>query len=147
MLITKSDANDGRGRTQLRLAAPGKSALKRWLLAGADQELISSVTDPVRSRTYFLEVLPVAERLGYLDRLIDQLQRYLSLTEAHLHDELSGGNVYDYLGALGAVRITEARLGWLREIRHRLSGKCVDPAFGVWTRDADMPVHGSRKLG
>jgi hypothetical protein len=131
MLITKSDAIYGRGRTQLRLAASGKSALKRWLLAGADQELISSVTDPVRSRTYFLEVLPVAEQLGYLDRLIDQLQRYLSLTEAHLHDELSGGNVYDHLGALGAVRITEARLGWLREIRHRLSNESVDPAFGV----------------
>lgn len=127
LLTEKSDSSDGRGRTQLCISARGKSALKGWLVAGTDQELISSVSDPVRSRTFFLDVLPVDERTAYLDKLTEQLEHYLSLTEAHLDDESCNGNSFDALGALGAVRITEARLAWLREIRLRLSGASADP--------------------
>ena len=121
LLATTSDANDGRGRKHLNITSSGKAALRTWVLAGADPDLVSSLTDPVRSRTFFLDVLAGTRQLAFLDQLIAELDSYLAATRTHLAEVSAGADLYDYLGSLGAVRITAARLGWLREVRGRLS--------------------------
>jgi len=117
ILSSEPDEKDGRGRIVLRITHNGRAALEKWLLAGTAPELISSVTDPVRSRTFFLGVLRDAKRADYLDRLIIEMERYLRETQDHLDTTSRNNDVDAYVGALGAVRLTEARLGWLREVR------------------------------
>ena len=119
-MTTTSDENDGRGRKLIQVTTSGRKALKKWVVAGVGMELISSVTDPVRSRAFFLDVMSFANQLDYVDKLIDQMQSYLSDTAEHMAEVSEAGDLYDQLGALGAVKITEARLDWLRAVRQQL---------------------------
>ncbi len=117
LVATTTDKNDGRGRKLLKVTPQGRQSLKAWVMAGADQQLISSVTDPIRSRTFFLNVLAAPKRREYLDHLIALTESYLSETKDHLEQKKKTGELFDYLGSLGAMKVTEARLGWLRVVR------------------------------
>lgn len=121
LLETSLDDDDGRGRKLLRITATGRKELRNWILAGADQTHISSVTDPVRSRTFFLQILGPAKRRKYLHELVQQMQAYHLETKAHLEQISERDDLFNYLGALGAVSITAARLEWLRLIEKRLA--------------------------
>jgi DNA-binding PadR family transcriptional regulator len=123
LLNSANDENDGRGRKLVSVTAMGRKALREWVVAGVDIDLISSVTDPVRSRTFFLEVLSNRKQLNLVDKLIAQMENYLSETESHLKSESEKQSLYDYLGGLGAVKITAARLDWLRVVRTHLREK------------------------
>jgi len=120
LVVTTSDKADGRGRKLLRITRQGRASLKKWLLAGASSEPISSLTDPIRSRTFFLDVLSAAQQATYLDELIAEMERYLEKTNDHLSKMSETEDSCGYFGALGAVRITEARLGWLRDVQKAL---------------------------
>ncbi len=123
LVATTADTADGRGRKLLRITSRGRAALKKWLLSGAELDVISSVMDPIRSRTFFLDVLSATQRVTYVDKLIVEMEHYLKKTKAHL-DSMSGTDgTYAALGSLGAVRITEARLKWLRDVRKALPSK------------------------
>jgi DNA-binding PadR family transcriptional regulator len=123
LLRSTSDENDGRGRKLIKVTASGRRALREWVVAGVDMDLISSVTDPVRSRTFFLDVLGSSKQLELVDKLIVQMEIYLAETKSHQETETPAGNLYDYLGGLGAVKITTARLDWLLEVRKQLRKK------------------------
>lgn len=120
LLVTTTDKNDGRGRKLLKVTAEGRRSLRAWVIAGADPELVSAVTDPLRSRTFFLDVLSEAKRQNYLNKLIELTRLYLSETKDRLQQAKEGGDLYDYLGSLGAMKVTEARLDWLYDVRKRL---------------------------
>ncbi|MCH8867810.1 MAG: helix-turn-helix transcriptional regulator [Proteobacteria bacterium] len=120
LVSTTTDKNDGRGRKLLKVTTEGRQSLKAWVVAGADQDLISSVTDPIRSRTFFLDVLSAAERGEYLDQTIALTESFLSETKEHLGQRKKSDDLYEYLGSLGGVKVTEARLSWLRVVRKEL---------------------------
>jgi len=107
----------------LRVTTEGRKSLRAWVTSGTDQELISSATDPIRSRAFFLDVLGSAKQLTYLNKLITQMEHYLSETRVHLAQVSETNDVYDQLGALGAVKISEARLEWLKLVYERLSAR------------------------
>lgn len=116
LIVKTPDIDDGRGRKMLRITRKGAAALRKWLLIGAEPETISSMTDPVRSRLFFLDVLSAGERSGYLDDLIAEMEIYLSKTKKHLRTLSVDDNRCDYFGSLGATKIAEARLEWLRAV-------------------------------
>lgn len=121
LVTTMTDADDGRWRKLFKVMAKGRKALGNWVNAGADPEIISSVTDPIRSRTFFLDVLGSSEQLDYLRRTIALTESYLIETKARLQKSSNDDNRYDHLGALGAVKINEARLDWLKQVYKELS--------------------------
>jgi len=88
---------------------------------GADEVLISSVTDPVRSRMFFLSVLSASKQSEYLNKVIALMESYLVEIRADLDSKSQHDDLYDYLGALGAVAVAQTRLDWLRVVRKRLS--------------------------
>lgn len=120
LVATTADEKDGRGRKLLKVTAKGRKALQAWISAGADMLHVSSVTDPVRSRMFFLDALPAPKRREYANELIALMESYLADTKARLGQESEAEDLYDYLASLGAVKITEARLEWLRVVRKRL---------------------------
>ena len=105
----------------IAITTTGRKALRQWIAAGVDIELISSVTDPIRSRIFFLDVLSTAKRLEYLDQQISATESYLATTTEYLDREQQVGDAYECLGSLGAVKITAARLEWLREVRKQVA--------------------------
>lgn len=120
LVATTVDENDGRGRKLLRITAPGRKSLKEWIMAGVEPELISSVTDPIRSRTFFLNVLGRPKQIEYLDELIARLTSYLLETRTYLENKSETDDLYDYLGSLGAMKVTAARLDWLGTVRRHI---------------------------
>ena len=120
LVASSSDTGDRRGRKRLQVTAEGRRALRKWILAGAHQDPISSVTDPVRSRTFFLDVLSGKQQLRFAKELIVRMEAYLTETKANLATESERDDLYAYLGSLGAMKITEARLEWLRIVLGRL---------------------------
>lgn len=104
----------------MRITAPGRKSLKEWIMAGVEPELISSVTDPIRSRTFFLKVLGRPEQIEYLDELIARLTSYLLETRTYLENKSETDDLYDYLGSLGAMKVTAARLDWLGTVRRHI---------------------------
>ena len=121
LVATKEDKSDGRGRKLLTVTAKGRSSIKDWVVSGADDEIISSVTDPVRSRMFFLGALSATEQGDYINKLIVLMEAHLSHGKTHLDGETETGDLYDYLGSMGAVKLAEARLEWLKMVRKRLS--------------------------
>jgi DNA-binding PadR family transcriptional regulator len=120
-ISTAADENDGRGRKVLTVTPLGRNALKRWVVAGADLEFISAVTDPIRSRSFFLDVLGKQKRVEYVDRLIELTEDYLAETKGHLDEVSKSSDLYNYLGSLGAMKVTKTRLEWLREVRKQIA--------------------------
>lgn len=121
LVETTSDKEDGRGRKHIKVSRQGRAALRKWLLAGADPKLISSVTDPLRSRMFFLDLLGASQQAGYIEEVIEAVESYLLKTREHMENIPETDDLFAYLGALGAVKITEARLDWLRVVRDRLT--------------------------
>lgn len=122
LLTSVADDADGRGKKLLQITAAGKQAIRRWILAGTDADLISSLTDPVRSRMFFLQALAPKQRRDYLDRMIRRLEDYHIETQEHLNLIDVDDDPFNYLGALGGTMSAAARLEWLREVRKRLTG-------------------------
>lgn len=91
-----------------------------WQARAPSPEPISSLTDPIRSRTFFLDMLSVAQRATYLDKLVLEMECYLEKTKEHLNDMSQKDDPLAYFGAVGAVKITEARLEWVQQVRKAL---------------------------
>ena len=120
LVSSRPDKADGRGRKLLKITKNGQKSLKQWVMAGADDKRISLVPDPIRSRTFFLDVLKPAQQIELMKDLIARMENYLLKMQAHLESQSESEDLYAYLGALGAMRITEARLDWLKLVHKRL---------------------------
>ena len=123
LVSTTSDAGDGRGRKLLKMTAKGRKSLRHWVSIAADRDLIASVTDPIRSRVFFLDALDPPRQIAFIDDLISQMESYVAETRAHLGSKSESADPYGFLGSLGASKISEARLEWLRLVRTQLSDK------------------------
>jgi DNA-binding PadR family transcriptional regulator len=114
------DNDDGRGRKLLRATTAGKQALKMWITSGTQPELVSAIMDPARSRMFFLDVLSTKQRSSYISKLIEQMERHLEETRLRLELTPEEKDQFGHFGALAAVRMTEARLDWLKHVRSKL---------------------------
>lgn len=119
-ISTETDEDDGRGSKQVTITARGREELRDWMESGAGPERIAAIMDPIRSRTFFLDVLGKTEQKDYLERLIYYTKNYLAQTEEHLNSISEADDLYDRLGACGAVMATEARLRWLTLVLARI---------------------------
>jgi hypothetical protein len=75
------------------------------------------VADPIRSRAFFLDVLGDKKKIEYLDEVIAGMESFLSETRTYLDGKSEKDDLYEYLGSLGATKVTAARLDWLRTVR------------------------------
>jgi DNA-binding PadR family transcriptional regulator len=120
LISADSDENDGRGRKLLSTTTEGKQALKQWIADGTDPGTVASIMDPIRSRMFFGDVLNEKERRALLIDLIDQMESHLQETRERLASISETEDQFGYFGSLAAVRITEARLDWLKHVQKRL---------------------------
>ena len=115
------DKEDGRGRKLIGATSEGKKALKQWIISGTEPDLVSAIMDPARSRMFFLDVLPPQQRSSYINSLIEQMEQHLEETHLRLEQTPESEDQFGHFGALAAVRMTKARLDWLKHVRNRLS--------------------------
>lgn len=120
LVSAHEDKNDGRGRRLLRPSAKGKKWLRKWIIAGADKEHVSQISDPVRSRMFFLGTLAKREQKQYLDDVIVLMESFVEEARENLNSDAVAENLYTTLGSLGALKLNETRLEWLKQVREKL---------------------------
>jgi len=123
LLSTTFDESDGRGRKLLEVTATGRQALREWIKAGIDPKMIAAIMDPIRSRTFFLDVLNIRQQQHYLAQMITLTEAYLEETNTRLAQSPESENLYAHLGALGATLATRARLDWLKIVQERINAR------------------------
>jgi len=116
LLEAQDDPHDGRARRLLAITSEGRKALKAWIKAGTCTDVIAQVSDPVRSRVYFLDALSPKERAKLTREMLKALQDFLAQTAADLDDETLELSELAKLGVLGAVMVNEARVEFLKEV-------------------------------
>ncbi len=122
LIAAVRDEADGRGTQRLSITESGVEALRSWVTDGVRPETVAGVSDPLRSRIFFLDLLSPTEA----DRLLVDAERELRAFLEVTRDRLARGdgeeNSPAFLANLGAVREAEARLGWIEEVRRRWPG-------------------------
>ena len=112
----QDDTGDGRARRTLSISATGKKALRAWVKAGASGDLITQISDPVRTRIFFLDVLTPRERAGFAEDALAALEEFLDICQNDLDAREDSDSALDRLGALGAVMSNRARVAYLTEV-------------------------------
>lgn len=122
--IRATDVGGARRRKDLNITEKGKIALEAWL--GDLASWMGAVTaDPIRTRAYFLPLVPVAQRrrfvteaLRYTDEAIEHLERLRDATALdEQNDDLSS---HERLVDLGAVYALKAKRQWLQQVAAEL---------------------------
>lgn len=98
----------------------GLDAIRAWMRPPFDEDAFATNLDGIRSRAYFLKLLSPEERLAFADSMTAGLEALLGDCRRNLVAQQKSGDRFGELAMLGAVRETEARIAWLREIRDRL---------------------------
>jgi hypothetical protein len=80
----------------------------------------STSLDEIRSRAYFLRLLGREEAVDFADRSIAGLEELLAGCEATIRLYV---DPFSRLAMLGAIRETEARIAWMKELREAFSSE------------------------
>ena len=112
-----------RGRTRRTLFTTtqrGVEALRSWIAPPLPLPAGAPSFDPIRTRLFFIEVLPKALWPGFLDDAEKVILAQLAAVKERRRLNIESGQFTESLGDLGATYELQARLRWLREVRKLL---------------------------
>jgi DNA-binding PadR family transcriptional regulator len=113
-----------RGQKQQRqvhsITAKGKAALRAWLTPPIPDEDIMIPADLLRTRVYFLEILPEAKRCEFLEHLATRLDQELKGAREILNQYRREENRFGVLAMEGTIHVMRARIRWVRKIHRTL---------------------------
>jgi len=104
-------------KKRFRLTEDGIEALRNWLRPPFDDLAISTNLDLLRSRAYFLKLLTPEEARDFVDYSLIELTKLLEDCHKSVRGYQASADKFSELAMMGAVRETEARIGWLNEMR------------------------------
>lgn len=120
LIRSAEDAQDGRGRKLLTVTPDGVRAIKAWMKMIVDLDLISEISDPVRTRIFFLKALTNAEQIRLVEGLLKALKQQLSAMRKNLEGRPAEADLFDNLGAIGAIISTQGRIEFLNVVLSRI---------------------------
>ncbi len=123
LLTARAGARGRQARQTYRITAAGRRAHRAWLFEELDEAVFAPQPDPLRTRLYFLGLLPRATQQRFLARALEELR----LRREHLHRYADGyppegPTRFSRLAAEGMLELADARLRWLTRVRHELFG-------------------------
>jgi DNA-binding PadR family transcriptional regulator len=122
LVASSVDPEDGRGRRLLEVTPEGREGLEVWVAGGVDPAVVAAVEDPLRSRVFFLGLLPAPVRAAFLSGAESALRGFMAATRERLAESEASGDRLRQLADLGAVYQAEARVRWIEAVRDALGG-------------------------
>ena len=107
----------------LSVTGEGRATLRTWLVSQVDLEAASSIHDSVRTRVFFLDLLPPAARLDVIQGALRASEEHIEAIERDLEERRASGDHFGQLGAQGAWHAARARVLWLQEIEEELAAE------------------------
>jgi len=95
----------------------GIKALENWLTPPLSEGEIGLNTDPVRSRVYFLGILPKRKQIQFIDNVLEKLKVELKSIKSTTDEYATSDNEFGFLAMMGAVYVARARIRWLQDVR------------------------------
>jgi DNA-binding PadR family transcriptional regulator len=117
-LLSARERPWGRGTKKLlSLTDAGHRTLRRWLAPPLPVWVAAHTADPVRTRLFYLEALPAAERMPFVDDAEAKTRLYLAHVRGETQRLVAEGDPFELMAARGIEIELEARLAWLAEVR------------------------------
>ena len=110
-----SDTSDGRGRRLVTLTSKGAAALRGWILEGGTPDVAASVSDALRTRSFFLDALTAAEQRTFVASALEAAEAFHARTQEYGQSRAEDGKIAR-LAARGGEYAAEARVRWLRDL-------------------------------
>jgi DNA-binding PadR family transcriptional regulator len=119
LIAARVEPRGGRSRKELTITPDGLAALRSWLLPLPEWTGFVPV-DPVRTRMFFLGVLPPEEQEAFLaDAEAKARAGVKALREEH-EEHLRKEEAWEARATRGALLTQEARIEWLAEVRREI---------------------------
>ena len=119
-LKQKSVPRGKQSRSLYTITAKGRKVLVNWMSPPVD-EAAALTADPIRTRIYFLEILPVQEQLAFLDDVQNRLSEQWKHCENVTREYRQQGNQYGVMAMKGTTMVTRARIAWIAEVRKQIA--------------------------
>lgn len=120
LLVAKKDARGAQERAQLTITAAGRRTHLAWLF-DADDGFLRPPPDPLRTRIYFLGLLPARERRVFLARALRALEAQIEELERYARSwPAEGPTRYSRLASDGLTELARARQRWLARVQAEL---------------------------
>ena len=108
---------NGTKKTVLTITPPGIASLREWLTPPISHASASPSFDSIRTRLYFLGVLPKAQQLAIIDDATRATREQIDGFLARRAEDRAAGNASEVLGGTGVIFEYRARLRWLAAVR------------------------------
>lgn len=118
LLRSVQRAWNGRRKSMLTTTRAGEASLRAWLRPPLPLEAGGTTFDPIRTRLFFIDVLPADQRLAFIEDAERAVNEQIRLNEEHRRAE---EDPLEALGALGVIYELKARRQWLRAVRKHLA--------------------------
>lgn len=119
LISARAEPRGGRSRKELSLTPDGVAALHAWLLPLPEWTGPVPV-DPVRTRMFFLGSLAPEEQEAFVaDAEAKARGAAESLRQEH-EAHASKGEIWEARATRGALRVQQARIEWLAEVRREI---------------------------
>jgi DNA-binding PadR family transcriptional regulator len=121
LLTAKKVARGAQKRAQLTITAAGRHAHIAWLF-DPRSNFLRPPPDPLRTRVYFLGLLPARERRAFLARALAQLTAQIDELERYARSwPAEGATRYSRLASDGLTELARARHRWLAKVQAELA--------------------------
>ncbi len=101
----------------IQITEAGVTAIQAWLAPPIPLPDIAHSADLIRLRFFFVGIVPMADRLAFIDSSIEGLTEFLEKCKSLLKDNEDIGDYFGVLATMSTVLETEARIAWLRIVR------------------------------
>jgi DNA-binding PadR family transcriptional regulator len=97
----------------------GRAALRKWLASPTEGHGVGTLLDEIRSRMYFMKLLPQAEAVACAEACLKELRKVAVTCRRQMEDYAAAGDPFSELAMLGTLHETEARIAWMEEVTKR----------------------------
>lgn len=110
-----------RQRTEYQLTPAGQAELNRWMHEAIHPDEVERLDDPVRSRSYFLGLVPDQDQPQIVRSWISGTRNLIDSIKYDLERANSMSSRAESIALGGYLAVAEARLKWLEELETTVS--------------------------
>lgn len=122
LLRSRASARGAQARSLLTITPAGRRAHQAWLFAPSG-DYLQPQPDPLRTRIYFLGLLPARAQRAFLAQAVRTLEAQVRELERYARSYPDEGvTFHSRLASNGITAMARARLEWLRSVQTRLFG-------------------------
>lgn len=144
LLIARSASTGNRRSELLVLSDAGRSVLSDWICA-LTEDMGSAGPDPICMRVAYLGSIEPKARMAFIDRAEDVTRSRLDLARDYRGDPDASQNWAIEASARGLIKLLEARLEWLQEMRELLAREPPPGSAGRSSSSLSEVEHGGAK--